>query len=128
MGIGTFMFVKDNTYLKVLWYHTRCFSDIHRQRASSSVIIFITFMDEVIDILKEKCIDQPIIINLHCLHHALGLSRNLFINKCNNIMHSKKRGKSGYIIINARKKVLKIDLKLTSVWHFCKIIKNIFEL
>ena len=79
MGIGSFMLES----LKSLYSTTQCIlkcfgkvSDVFqaysgiKQGASSSVIIFITFMDEVIDILKEKCVDEPIISNLHCLLHA----------------------------------------------------------
>ena len=55
-----------------------------KQGASSSVTLFITFMHEVIDISKEKYVDEPIINNLHCLLHAddtlvLSSDRNLFI-------------------------------------------------
>ena len=41
-----------------------------KQGASSSAILFIVFMDEIIDILKQKCIDEPVLNSLHCLLHA----------------------------------------------------------
>ena len=79
MGIGTVML----QFLKSLYSTTRCIlkcfgkvSEVFqtytgiKQGASSSVIVFITFMDEVIDILKEKCVDEPIINNLHCLKYG----------------------------------------------------------
>ena len=99
-----------------------------KQGASSPVILFITFMDEVIDILKEKCVDEPIINNLHCLLLAddtlvLSTDRNLFINKCNILIdafHKKKMhiniSKSGYMIVNASEKDVKMDLKLDFGW------------
>ena len=94
--------------------------------ASSSVVLFIAFMDEIIDVFKGKCGDEPIINNLHCLLHAddtleLSTDSTLFVNKCNILIDSiQKRclsiSKSGYMIINASEKVLKTDLKLGFGW------------
>ena len=60
-----------------------------KQGASSSVILYIAFMDDTIDHLKEKCVSEPVLRNLHCLLHAddtliLSTNRKLFLNKCNN--------------------------------------------
>ena len=57
---------------------------IKQQGASSSVILFIIFMDEIIDILNDKCIKEPVINSLHCLLHTddtsvLSTEHNLFI-------------------------------------------------
>ena len=137
MSIGTFMLGS----LKGLYSTTRCIlkcfgkvSDVFqtytgiKQGASSSVIFCIAFMDEVIDVLKDRCVDESIIHNLHCLLHAddtliLSTDKDLFINKCNILIDSfqKKKmstniGKSGYMIINAGDNVLKTDLKLSFGW------------
>ena len=94
------------------WYSTtrcilKCFgkvSDVFqtytgiKQGASSSVILFIAFMDEVIDVLKERCVDEPITHKLHCLLHAddklvLSTDKELFINKCNILIDSFQKKK-----------------------------------
>ena len=58
-----------------------------RQGAPSSVILFIIFMDDVIKILKEKCVNEFLIANLHSFLHAddtlFSFDRQLFIDKCN---------------------------------------------
>ena len=41
-----------------------------RQGTSSSVDLFIAFMDDLISFLKEKCVDEPNINMMHCLLHA----------------------------------------------------------
>ena len=64
--------------LKAMYLCTRCvlksagkLSDIFhtysgiKQGAPSSVILFIIFMDDVIDALKERCIDEFLIRNTH---------------------------------------------------------------
>ena len=86
--------------LKLMYLCTRCvlksagkLSDIFhaysgiKQGAPSSVILFI-FMDDVIDTLKEKCVNEFIINNLHCLLHAddtlvMSLDFTCFVHKCN---------------------------------------------
>ena len=96
MGFGAAML----EVLKSIYSTTRCIlkcfgklSDViatHagiKQGAPSSDILFIVFMDEIIDILKGKCIKDPVINSLHCLLHAdntlvLSTERNLFRHKC----------------------------------------------
>ena len=99
-----------------------------KQGASSSVILFIVFLDDIIDILKQKCIIEPILNNLHCLLHAddtllISTSRNNFIHKCNvliNVITSKKMSlnykKSGYMIINGKTNDTRCHLKIESGW------------
>ena len=41
-----------------------------KQEAPSSVILFISSMDDIVDVLKEKCMDELIIRNVHCLLHT----------------------------------------------------------
>ena len=79
MGLGTVMF----NALKCIYSSTRCIlkgfgkvSEIFetytgiKQGASSSVILFIAFIDDVIDILKYLCLPEHILGDLHCLLHA----------------------------------------------------------
>ena len=137
MGIGTFMLESLKSLYSTTCCILKCFGKVShvfqtytgiKQGASSSVILFIAFMDEVIDVLKERCIDEPVIHNLHCLLHAddtlvLSTDKDLFINKCNILIDSfqKKKtsinvGKSGYMIINAGENILKTDQKLSFGW------------
>ena len=137
MGIGaTMLHALQSLYLKTRCV-LKCFgklSDIFetytgiRQGASSSVILFITFMDSVIDILKEKCVNEPVLNSLHCLLHAddtliLSTNRTLFKIKCDvlieEFIHKKMSinfKKSGFMIINAKEEDTKCDLKLDSGW------------
>ena len=39
-----------------------------KQGASSSVIMFIMFLDDIIDKLKDNCLIEPILRNLHCYY------------------------------------------------------------
>ena len=59
-----------------------------RQGAPSSVHLFIIFMDELIDYLKQHCVEEQIIGAMHCLLHAddtalVSTERALFVTKCN---------------------------------------------
>ena len=131
MGIGWVML---NT-LKCIYSNTRCvlksFGKLSqaytgiKQGASSSVILFIAFLDDIINILKERCTPEPIIETLHCLLHAddtlvLSTSREAFIKKCNILVetiHEKKMSlnykKSGYMIINPMcDSDIKCDIKI----------------
>ena len=99
-----------------------------KQGASSSVILFIIFMDDIIDHLKENCLIEPILKDLHCLLHAddtlvLSTDRELFIQKCNKLIEkitAKKMSlnykKSGYFIINPGAGDIRCHLKLNSGW------------
>ena len=79
MGIGSVML---NAF-KRMYASTRCvlkgfgkvseIFEMHtgiKQGASSSVILFITFMGDIIDNLKERCEEEPLINDLHCLLHC----------------------------------------------------------
>ena len=134
MGIGSVILEA----LKCMYYSTRCvvkgFGKLSKvfntytgikQGASSSVILFIAFMDDIIDILKEKCVQEPLLNDLHCLLHALTLStsRELFITKCNILIaafEKKKMSfnfkKSGYFIINGKCKDIKCHIRLSNGW------------
>ena len=99
-----------------------------KQGASSSVILFIIFMDDIIDKLKENCLIEPILKDLHSLLHAddtavLSTDRELFIHKCNVLIDTIKEKKmslnykkSGYFIINGTREDIKCNLKLKSGW------------
>ena len=101
----------------------RTFSGI-RQGAASSVLLFIAFIDDLIDYLKEHCYTEPILGNLHCLLHAdytviVSTNRELFIQKCNLMLDyldtnslSLNLSKSGYIIINGKKGIGQGDILL----------------
>ena len=99
-----------------------------KQGAPSSVILFILFMDDVVEVLKLKCVKEFLIGNLHSLLHAddtliFSLQRELFIKKCNVLIdtfHDKKLilnlKKSAFMIINADENESKTNIKLKSGW------------
>ena len=99
-----------------------------KQGAPSSVILFIIFMDDIVEVLKQKCVNEFLIGNLHSLLHAddtlvFSLQRNLFIEKCNVLIdtfHEKKLilnlKKSAFMIINASENEVKANVKLKSGW------------
>ena len=99
-----------------------------KQGAASSVILFIIFLDDIIDKLKKDCLTEPVLRDLHCLLHAddtlvLSTNRTQFIQKCNllvDMIQDKKMQldykKSGYMIVNAKKNDLKCHLRLNSGW------------
>ena len=137
LGIGSVIFNSP----KYIYSVTRCvlkgfgklsevfetFTGI-KQGASSSVILFIVFLDDIIDHLKQHCIVEPILNDLHCLLHAddtllLGTNREHFTKKRNlllNMILDKKMKlnytKSGFMIINGKSNDLKFDLKLEIGW------------
>ena len=96
---------------KRIFENFRTFSGI-RQGLASSALLFIAFVDDLIDYLEEKCPIEPILQTLHCLLHAddtaiIGTNRELFIQKCNRMLQyfsdnslSLNFSKSGYIIID----------------------------
>ena len=137
LGVGSVIFYS----LKSIYSVTRCvlkgfgkLSEVFethtgiKQGASSSVILFIIFMDDIIDNLKENCLIEPILKDLHCLLHAddtlvLSTNRELFIHKCNQLIDTiveKKMSlnykKSGYFIINGGAVDIRCHLKLKSGW------------
>ena len=99
-----------------------------KQGASSSVILFITFLDDIIDILKERCVEEPILGKLHFLLHAddtllLSIDRELFKVKCNILIETIKAKKmslnytkSRYLIINPKTDDTRSELKLNDEW------------
>jgi len=89
-----------------------------RQGASSSVYLFIIFIDDLISYLKVNCVEEPIIGIMHCLLHAddtavISTRRDLFILKCNAMIRyfddnklSLNLSKSAYMIINGAPKMI----------------------
>ena len=89
----------------------RTFSGI-RQGAASSALLFIAFIDDLVDYLNERCPPEPVLDTLHCLLHAddtaiLSTDRTLFTNKCNHMLDffaenslSLNLSKSGFLVIN----------------------------
>ena len=62
-----------------------------RQGATSSTLLFIGFIDDLVDYLEEKCPPEPMLDVLNCLLHAddtaiISTNRELFVNKCNHML------------------------------------------
>ena len=137
LGIGSSIFYA----IKAMYSATKCIvkagqklSDIFlthsgiKQGAPSSVILFIIFMDDFIDIVRDKCIKEPVIGLLHILLHAddtavLSTSRDLFIKKCNVLLSAFKvkkvslnLKKSGFLVINPKSREDTYDIKLEFGW------------
>ena len=102
----------------------RTFTGI-RQGAASSALLFIGFIDDLVDYLKERCPSEPILAALHCLLHAddtaiLSTKRKLFVTKCNHMLDyfeknsSLNFSKSGYLIINGKLEDSKCSLILNN--------------
>ena len=101
----------------------RTYSGI-RQGAPSSVLLFIIFMDELVDHLQHCCIEEPILKALHCLLHAddtavISTNRELFTKECNAMVDyfnennlSLNLPKSSYLIINGGEEDEKCNLQL----------------
>ena len=132
-GIGYHML----NALKVIYSRTSCILSMKgkystefptesgiRQGASSSSLLFILFINDLIDYLRSKCDPEPLIESLHSLLHAddtllISTNRELFIRKCNvmneyfdkNLLKL-KLGKSGYLIINGKKNDIKCKIEL----------------
>ena len=99
-----------------------------KQGAPSSVVLFIIFMDDVINLLKTKCINEEVLQDLYSLFHAddtvvISMQRELFSHKCNVLLYGFKEkkliinwSKSSYLIINGSKVDHKVDIKLTAGW------------
>ena len=137
LGIGTCILEA----IKAMYMCTRCvlksagkLSEIFytysgiKQGAPSSVILFIIFMDDVINELKEKCANEFIIKNVHCLLHAddtliMSLDYKQFVHKCNVLVNSFKKkklslnmSKSSYFVINPPNDFIKVPLKISTGW------------
>ena len=105
----------------------RTFSGI-RQGAASSALLFIAFIDDLVDYLKARCPPETILDDLHCLLHAddttiLNTDRQMFIAKCNHMLDyfeenslSLNLSKSGYLIINGKENDIKCSLSLV-LWN-----------
>ena len=135
LGIGSVLL----NAIKAMYSVTKCIiksgkklSDIFithsgiKQGAPSSVILFIIFMNEFIDIVRQQCVHEQIIEVLHILLHAddtavLSTNRSLFIRKCDVLLAAFKDkkvslnlGKSGFLVINPQKPDDRQDIKLES--------------
>ena len=95
-----------------------------RQGAASSALLFIGFIDDLVEYLEARCQPEPFIDMLHCLLHAddttiISTDRDLFIFKCNAMLDyfsenelKLNLSKSGYFIINGKAKDVKDTLIL----------------
>ena len=95
-----------------------------RQGAASSALLFIAFINDLVDYLSDRCTNEPLLDDLHCLLHAddtaiLSTNRELFTIKCNHMLDyfeqnslSLNLSKSGYMIINAKPEDLKTGILL----------------
>ena len=133
LGIGSCML----NALKKVYMDTNCIvsyqgkysEEFHtysgiRQGASSSVLLFNAFMDDLIKHLQDTCPPEPLLKALHALLHAddtvvLSTNRSLFINKCNKMIEHFEGDqlllnilKSGYMIINGKDEDTKIPIKV----------------
>ena len=140
LGVGAALFYAIKATYKI----TRCilvsgkklselfltFSGI-KQGAPSSVILFILFMDKFVSIVKEKCLPENMLGELHMLLHAddtviFSTSRKKFIKKCNVLLtafHENRLelnlSKSSFMIINPNDhnlNDLRTNIKLESGW------------
>ena len=132
-GIGYHML----NALKSVYHKTSCILSLNgkystefptesgiRQGASSSSLLFVAFINDLVDYLRHKCDPEPLIESLHCLLHAddtllLSTSRDLFIKKCNSMNQyfddnqlKLNLGKSGYLIINPNEEDIKCRIEL----------------
>ena len=97
-----------------------------RQGAASSVLFFISFMDDLFEYLSEKCSVEAFLQDIHVLIHAddtiiLSTSREQFIHKCNETVNFFQRNKlnlnidkSCFLIINPGKEDRKSSIILSS--------------
>ena len=95
-----------------------------RQGAASSALLFIAFINDLVDYLSARCENEPILDDLHCLLHAddtaiLSTNRDLFTIKCNHMLDyfeqnslSLNLSKSGYLIINGKAEDMKNGILL----------------
>ena len=103
----------------------RTFAGI-RQGAASSALLFIGFIDDLVDFLENRCPREPFLEMLHCLLHAddtaiVSTNRELFVNKCNAMLEyfdenelKLNLSKSAYLIINGKEEDLKETLILNN--------------
>ena len=103
----------------------RTFTGI-RQGAASSTLLFIGFIDDLIDYLEERCPPEPLLDMLHCLLHAddtaiVSTNRENFVNKCDHMLHyfdanelKLNFSKCEYLIVNGKGEDTKDSLTLTT--------------
>ena len=96
-----------------------------RQGATSSTLLFIGFIDDLVDYLEERCPPEPLLDILNCLLHAddtaiISTNRELFIKKCNHMLDYFEANelklnfsKCEYLIINGKEEDLKTPLGLS---------------
>ena len=104
-------------------YQFRTWTGI-RQGATSSTLLFIGFIDDLVDYLEEHCQPEPILDVLHCLLHAddtaiVSTNREQFVIKCNLMLDYFEANelklnfsKCEYLIINGKEEDLKTPLEL----------------
>ena len=137
LGIGSCMLHA----IKAMYSVTRCMIKVGttlsdafqsysgiKQGAPSSVILFVIFMDELVDIVRKHCVKEKVINILHILLHAddtaiLSTERDLFIKKCNVLLQSFAERKvslnlkkPGFLVINPLSRDDRNDIKLCSGW------------
>ena len=95
-----------------------------RQGATSSTLLFIGFIDDLVDYLEEHCPPEPMLDVLNCLLHAddtaiVSTNRVLFVNKCNHMLDYFEANqlklnfsKCEYLIINGKEEDPKTPLGL----------------
>ena len=101
----------------------RTFTGI-RQGAASSTLLFIGFIDDLVDYLEQRCTPEPFIDTLHCLLHAydtaiISTKKFDFVMKCNHMLVffdendlKLNFSKCEYLIINGKDEDVKEALKL----------------
>ena len=102
-----------------------------RQGAPSLSLLFIMFINDLIDLIRARCVSEPLIEAIHVLLHAddtliLGTNRSLFVKKCNFMLeyfnNNKLKlnlGKSGYLFINGKESGEQIVINLSNgVLHY----------
>ena len=95
-----------------------------RQGAPSSSLLFIVFINDLIDYVRCHCVTEPLIDAMHVLLHAddtliLSTQRSLFIKKCNIMIEYFNKNKlklnlkkSGYLFIGGKENDLKETIHL----------------
>ena len=95
-----------------------------RQGASSSVLLFLVFINDLITFLKSKCIEEQLIRMMHSLLYTddtaiLSTQHHLFIIKCNTMLQYFREnklklniGKSAYLIINPKENDQRCSIQL----------------
>lgn len=106
-----------------------------KQGAATSALLFIIYIDEIIPYLKNNCINEFMIENLHILLHAddaliFSINRELFINKCNLTfekfasMGLSLNNKSAFLVINSKNSIDKLPFEtINGYLHYKSCIK-----